>query len=105
MHSGDMGLIRADGHLRLMGRYKNMLKIRGENVDPLEVEAYLGTPSSNQGGRRGWHPDARLSEVAVAFLQAMHGQRIAERGWQNTVTAELRATKFHVTSSLLRSFR
>ena len=42
MHSGDMGFIRADGHLRLMGRYKDMLKIGGENVDPLEVEAYLG---------------------------------------------------------------
>jgi fatty-acyl-CoA synthase len=41
MHSGDMGLIRPDGHLRFMGRYKDMLKIGGENVDPLEVEAYL----------------------------------------------------------------
>ena len=41
MHTGDMGLIRSDGHLRFMGRYKDMLKIGGENVDPLEVEAYL----------------------------------------------------------------
>src|SRR5215510_10533182 len=31
MHSGDMGLIRHDGHLRFMGRYKDMLKIGGEN--------------------------------------------------------------------------
>ena len=41
MHTGDMGLLRADGHLRFMGRYKDMLKIGGENVDPMEVEAYL----------------------------------------------------------------
>ncbi len=34
LHTGDMGLLRADGHLRLMGRYKDMLKIGGENVDP-----------------------------------------------------------------------
>ena len=41
MHTGDMGLLRADGHLRFIGRYKDMLKIGGENVDPMEVEAYL----------------------------------------------------------------
>ena len=41
LHTGDMGLLRADGHLRFMGRYKDMLKIGGENVDPMEVEAFL----------------------------------------------------------------
>jgi acyl-CoA synthetase (AMP-forming)/AMP-acid ligase II len=48
MHSGDIGFIRADGHLRLVGRYKDMLKIGGENVDPLEVEAYLGIRQSRR---------------------------------------------------------
>ena len=43
MHTGDMGLMRTDGHLRFVGRYKDMLKIGGENVDPMEVEAYLMT--------------------------------------------------------------
>src|SRR6266446_6225921 len=41
LHSGDMGIVRTDGHLRFMGRYKDMLKIGGENVDPMEVEAFL----------------------------------------------------------------
>jgi fatty-acyl-CoA synthase len=80
LHSGDMGLIRADGHLRLMGRYKDMLKIGGENVDPLEVEAYLGTHAAIKAAAVVGVPDARLSEVAVAFLQAMPGQQITERG-------------------------
>src|SRR3989441_6553894 len=48
VHTGDMGLIRADGHLRFLGRYKDMLKIGGENVDPMEVEAFLmGHPAIN----------------------------------------------------------
>ncbi len=80
MHSGDMGFIRADGHLRLMGRYKDMLKIGGENVDPLEVEAYLGTHPAIKAAAVVGVPDARLSEVAVAFLQTMPGQRLTERG-------------------------
>src|SRR6266850_1737971 len=31
-HTGDMGLMRPDGHMRFLGRYKDMLKIGGENV-------------------------------------------------------------------------
>jgi fatty-acyl-CoA synthase len=76
MHSGDMGLIRSDGHLRFMGRYKDMLKIGGENVDPLEVEAYLlGHPAIEAAAVVGL-PDARLSEVAVAFVRTVVGRHI-----------------------------
>jgi fatty-acyl-CoA synthase len=39
-HTGDMGVLRADGHLRFLGRYKDMLKVGGENVDPMEVEEF-----------------------------------------------------------------
>ncbi|HEU0058563.1 MAG TPA: AMP-binding protein [Hyphomicrobiaceae bacterium] len=79
MHSGDMGLIRADGHLRLVGRYKDMLKIGGENVDPLEVEAYLETHPAIRAAAVVGLPDARLSDVAVAFVQAVPEQHITEQ--------------------------
>ena len=79
LHSGDMGLIRSDGHLRFMGRYKDMLKIGGENVDPLEVEAYLlGHPAISAAAVVGF-PDARLSEIAVAFVRPVVGQQITEK--------------------------
>jgi fatty-acyl-CoA synthase len=79
LHSGDMGLVRPDGHLRFMGRYKDMLKIGGENVDPLEVEAYLMThPAINAAAVVGF-PDTRLSEVAVAFVRLEPGQNVAEQ--------------------------
>ena len=78
LHSGDMGLMRPDGHLRFMGRYKDMLKIGGENVDPLEVEAYLAShPAINAAAVVGT-PDARLSEVAVAFVRLKTGQKLTE---------------------------
>src|SRR5262249_41126897 len=69
LHTGDMGLIRPDGHLRFMGRYKDMLKIGGENVDPLEIEAYLASHPAIAAAAVVGLPDARLSEVAVAFVR------------------------------------
>jgi fatty-acyl-CoA synthase len=78
MHTGDMGLLRADGHLRFMGRYKDMLKVGGENVDPMEVEAYLmGHPAINLAAVVSY-PDARLSEVGIAFVRCEPGQRVTE---------------------------
>jgi fatty-acyl-CoA synthase len=78
MHSGDMGVFRTDGHLRFMGRYKDMLKIGGENVDPMEVEAFLmAHPAINLVAVVGL-PDARLSEVPVAFVRCEAGQSVDE---------------------------
>jgi fatty-acyl-CoA synthase len=78
MHTGDMGILRADGHLRFMGRYKDMLKIGGENVDPMEVEAFLmAHPAVNLAAVVGL-PDARLSEVPVAFVRREPGLALTE---------------------------
>jgi len=65
--------------MRFLGRYKDMLKIGGENVDPMEVEAFLTThPAINAASVVGL-PDARLSEVAVAFVQLAAGCALSEQ--------------------------
>ena len=70
LHSGDMGVLRPDGYLRFLGRYKDMLKVGGENVDPMEVESFLlEHPGVHQVAIVGY-PDERLGEVGVAFVQA-----------------------------------
>lgn len=78
LHSGDMGVMLKDGHLRFMGRFKEMLKTGGENVDPMEVEAYLlGHPAIHQVAIVGY-PDERLSEVGVAFVQLEPDEDLTE---------------------------
>jgi fatty-acyl-CoA synthase len=73
-HTGDMGYMRADGFMRFLGRYKDMLKIGGENVDPMEVEGYLlGHDDVAEVAVVG-HADDRLTEVAVAFVVAKEGR-------------------------------
>lgn len=78
-HSGDTGLLRPDGHLQFIGRYKDMLKVGGENVSPAEVEGYLlSHPKIAQIAVVG-APDARLSEIAVAFVVKKPGTEPTEQ--------------------------
>jgi fatty-acyl-CoA synthase len=68
LHTGDMAIMRNDGMVRFLGRYKEILKVGGENVDPVEVEAFLlQHPAVNQVKIVGV-PNARLSEVGAACL-------------------------------------
>jgi len=76
--TGDMGYLRADGYLRFLGRYKDMLKIGGENVDPMEVEAYLQGHEDVLEAAVIGYPDERLTEVAVAFVAPREGREPSE---------------------------
>src|SRR5262249_27371120 len=68
LHTGDLAMMREDGMVRFLGRYKDMLKVGGENVDPVEVEAFLlQHPAVNQVKMVGV-PDKRLSEVGAACV-------------------------------------
>jgi len=76
LHSGDMATMREDGTIRFLGRYKEMLKVGGENVDPVEIEALLlGHPAVNQVKVVGV-PDARLQEVACACVVLEEGMHV-----------------------------
>ena len=75
LHSGDVATIREDGAIRFLGRYKDLLKIGGENVDPAEVEQFLvGHPAIDKAQVVGV-PDSRLSEVACACVVLKPGQQ------------------------------
>jgi fatty-acyl-CoA synthase len=75
LHSGDRGYVRPDGFLQFLGRYKEMLKVGGENVSPaaLELELSALVPSIEQVAVVGI-PDERLAEVAVAYVVPKPGQ-------------------------------
>ncbi|MCH8972148.1 MAG: AMP-binding protein [Acidobacteria bacterium] len=73
-HTGDVATLRDDECLRFFGRYKDLLKVGGENVDPAEVEGFLlGHPAIELAQVVGV-PDPRLSEVACACVVLKPGQ-------------------------------
>ena len=72
-HTGDMAIKRADGAIRFIGRYKDQLKVGGENVDPAEVEGFLlGHPTVSEVQVVG-APDDHLSEVVCACVVPKFG--------------------------------
>ena len=71
--SGDMAEWLEGGYMRFLGRYKDMLKVGGENVDPMETEGFLlQHPGVHQVAVVGY-PDEKLSEVPVAFIERAPG--------------------------------
>ncbi len=78
LHTGDMGVALEDGYFRFLGRYKEMLKVGGENVDPVEIEAfYLKHPAISKIQIVGV-ADERLSEIPVAFVVLQPGKSATE---------------------------
>lgn len=67
--TGDRGFKRPDGFLQFLGRYKEMLKVGGENVSPaaLETELMALVPSIEQVAVVGV-PHPRLMEVPCAYV-------------------------------------
>ena len=70
--TGDSALIDQAGFVRYLGRYKDMLKVGGENVDPAEVEAFLSTMPGLETARVVGLPDSRLGEVAAVCVLEGH---------------------------------
>jgi fatty-acyl-CoA synthase len=78
LHTGDVATIREDGFVRFIGRYKELLKVGGENVDPVEAEALLlGHPAVSAAQVVGV-PDERLNEVACACVILSAGHQVTE---------------------------
>ena len=77
-HTGDVCTIRADGSIRFLGRYKDQIKVGGENVDPTEVEALLLEHPAVSKAQVIGVPDPRLSEVACACVVVEPGRTVTD---------------------------
>jgi acyl-CoA synthetase (AMP-forming)/AMP-acid ligase II len=84
--TGDLGFLDPDERLHVVGRRKEMLKVKGINIAPLEVEELLcGHPAVDQAYVVGL-PAADGDEAMVAAVVARHGY-----GTRSELPAELTA--------------
>ena len=73
--TGDVGVLRADGHLRLTGRLKDIIIRKGENISAREVEEVLFShPSVGDVAVVGL-PDRERGERVCAVVETADGAR------------------------------
>ncbi|MFI5394289.1 MAG: AMP-binding protein [Candidatus Binatia bacterium] len=72
-HTGDLGVLDADGYLRITGRVKDMFLAGGFNVYPVEIENLLHTHPKVKQAQVVGVPDHRLGEVGMAFIELRRG--------------------------------
>jgi acyl-CoA synthetase (AMP-forming)/AMP-acid ligase II len=76
LKTGDIGFLRDDGNLELVGRKSEMFKSGGENVYPREIEVILESlPEVAMAAVIGV-PDDVFQEVGHAFVMLEPGQQI-----------------------------
>jgi acyl-CoA synthetase (AMP-forming)/AMP-acid ligase II len=68
--TGDLGVLRPDGHLRLTGRLKDVIIRKGENISARELEEVLIThPKVGDAAVIGV-PDAERGELVCAVVES-----------------------------------
>ena len=99
LHTGDIGIMDADGYLAITDRIKDMFIVGGFNAYPAEIEnALLTHPSVAQVAVVG-QPDDRLGEVGHAFVVLRTEQTVSEQElieWSRQCMANYKVPR-HVT--------
>jgi acyl-CoA synthetase (AMP-forming)/AMP-acid ligase II len=76
LHTGDLATMDERGYVRIVGRSKDMLIVGGFNVYPAEVENTLLAHDAIGRVAVIGVPDARMGEVAVAYVVPAPGRSV-----------------------------
>jgi acyl-CoA synthetase (AMP-forming)/AMP-acid ligase II len=96
LHTGDLGTLDDRGHLKIIGRKKDMFIVGGFNAYPAEIEGFLlEHPAVAQAAVIGV-PDERLGQVGQAFIVRATGAEISAEElitWAKTRMAGFKAPR------------
>jgi fatty-acyl-CoA synthase len=78
-HSGDLGVMQADGYVKIKDRSKDIIISGGENISSLEVEDVLYRHAAVMTAAVVAKPDPRWGEVPCAFVELKEGMSATEQ--------------------------
>jgi fatty-acyl-CoA synthase len=78
MHTGDLGVMDAEGFLNIVGRSKEMVIRGGENIYPREIEETLFEHPAVASAQVVGVPDERMGEELMAWLVVREGKDVTE---------------------------
>jgi fatty-acyl-CoA synthase len=88
-HTGDLGVLHADGYVKLKDRAKDIIISGGENISSIEVEdALYRHPAVSAVGVVA-RPDPRWGETPLAFVELRADARPPDADAERALAAEL----------------
>jgi fatty-acyl-CoA synthase len=73
MHTGDLGVMDAEGYVNITGRIKDMVIRGGENIYPREIEEFLYTHPDVLDAQVIGVPDVKYGEELCAWVKLREG--------------------------------
>lgn len=83
LKSGDLATMDSEGHLRIIGRIKDMLIRGGENIYPVEIEEHLLEHPAISEAQIVGVPDPEFGEEIFAFIVPCDGTAIDQEALRN----------------------
>lgn len=80
LHTGDQGVRLPGGYLKFLSRLKDVIRVGGENVSPMEIEEVLVAHPAVGAIAVVAGPHPRLIEVPVAFIVPRADSGVSEAG-------------------------
>ena len=78
MHTGDIGTMRSDGYVNIVGRIKDMIIRGGENIYPREIEELLHTHPKISDAQVIGVPSEKYGEEVMAWIKLKEDARATE---------------------------
>jgi acyl-CoA synthetase (AMP-forming)/AMP-acid ligase II len=93
LHTGDVGHFDADGHLFIVDRLKELIKYKGFQVPPAELEALLLTHPQIADAAVIGLPDDEAGEIPAAYVVLKPGQKATAADIQGFVAQRVASYK------------
>ena len=78
LYTGDVAKIDADGFITLVDRAKDVIITGGENLYPVQIEAFIRGNDDVKDVAVIGVPDERLGEIACAIIEVKEGHELTE---------------------------
>lgn len=76
LHTGDLGYLNANGILYICGRLKELIKYKGHQVSPAEIEALIQSRDDVKDAAVIGVPNPESGEVPMAFVVRGQGSKV-----------------------------
>ena len=92
LHTGDLGYVDADGHLYVVDRLKELIKYKGFQVPPAELEAVLLRHPDVADAAVIGLPDDEAGEIPVGYVVLWPGAAASPEAIMRFVAGEVATT-------------